>query len=194
MVRARRLANVLRILLVAGTAGLLAACDTAALSPSEVPPSTPELAAGQVTEAGITLAATADPAIVTSGEEITVVVELSHDRSEPLVVSGSGGGIVGFSVTRVDDGLSSGPSVSSSDCARHELPADEPTVIPFAKSGGWSEDDPNAGFLRTYFSEPELTLPPGTWRIDITTSGMLGEGCIGEPFGHELALMVTVTD
>ena len=172
---------------------MLAAC-TAAPSPSAVLPSTPELAAGQVTEAGITLAATADPAVVAAGEEINVVAELSHDLAEPLVVSGSGGGIVFFSVTRVEDGLSSGPSVSSSDCVRHELPAGEPTVIPFAKSGGWSEDDPNAGFLRTYFAEPELTLPAGTWRIDITTSGMLGEGCSGQPLGHELALMVTVTD
>ena len=193
MARARRLVEVLRILRVAGTALVLAAC-TPAPSPSGVLPSTPELAAGQVTEQGITLAATVDPAVVATGEEINVVAELSHELAEPLVVFGSGGGIVGFSVTRVEDGLSSGPSVSSSDCARHELPPGEPTIVPFAKSGGWSEDDPNAAFLRTYFSEPELTLPPGTWRIDITTSGILGEGCTGEPFGHELALMVTVTD
>jgi len=193
MARARRPVHVLRILCVAAAALVLVAC-TAVPSPSTVLPSTPELAAGQVTEAGITLAATVDPAVVAAGDEINVVAELSHDMAEPLVVSGSGGGIVGFSVTRVEDGLSSGPPVSSSDCARHELPPGVPTVIPFSKSGGWSEDDPNAGFLRTYFSEPQLTLPPGTWRIDITTTGMLGEGCAGEPFGHELALMVTVTD
>ena len=193
MGRARRLVEVLRSFLVVVAAVVLAAC-TSAPSPPAVLPSTPELAAGQVTEAGITLAATLEPAVVAAGDAINVVAELSHDLPEPLVVSGSGGGIVGFSVTRVEDGLSSGPPVSSSDCARHELPPGVPTVIPFAKSGGWSEDDPNAGFLRTYFSEPELTLPPGTWRIDITTSGMLGEGCTGEPFSHELALMVTVTD
>ena len=193
MTPARRLVDVLRNLRLAGTAVVLAAC-TAGPAPSAVLPSTPELAAGRVTEADITLAATVDPAVVAAGEEITVVAELSHDLSEPLVVSGSGGGIVGFSVTRLEDGLSSGPPVSSSDCAPHELPPEVPTVIPFSKSGGWSEDDPNAGFLRTYFSEPRLTLPPGTWRIDITTSATLGEGCIGELFRHELALMVTVVD
>ncbi len=184
---------VLRILLVAGTALALAAC-AATPSPSAVPPSTPELAAGQVTEGGITLAATVDPAIVAAGEEINVVAELSHDRPEPLVVSGSGSGIVFFSVTRVEDGLSSGPPIASSDCARHELPPGEPVVVPFSKSGGSSEDAPNADFLNTYFSEPELTLPPGTWRIDITTGGTLGEGCTGGQLGLELALLVMVTE
>ena len=193
MGRPRRPAAVHRILCVAATAIALAAC-TSAPSPSAVLPSNPELAAGQVIEGDITLAATVDPAIVAAGEEINVVAELSHGRPEPLVVSGSGSGIVFFRVTRVEDGLSSGPPISSSDCARHELPPGEPTVVPFTKSGGWSAEDPNPAFLRTYLSEPELTLPPGTWRIDITTGGMLGEGCTGEQLSHELALMVIVTD
>jgi len=185
---------VLRILLVAGTALALFACTAAESSPSEVPPSAPELSAGEVTQGGITLAATVAPAIVAAGEEINVLAELSHDRPEPLVVSGSGSGIVFFSVTRLEDGLSSGTPLANSDCTRHELPQGEAVVVPFSKSGGWSEDDPNADFLRTFFSEPELTLPPGTWRIDITTEGTLGEGCTGEQLGLELALLVTVTE
>ena len=153
-----------------------------------------ELAASQVTEGGITLAASVDPAIAAAGEEINVLAELSHDQPGPLVVSGSGSGIVFFSVTRLEDGLSSGTPLANSDCAQHELPPGEPIVVPFSKSGGWSEEDPNADFLTTFFSEPELTLPPGTWRIDITTSATLGDGCTGEQLGHELALTVTVTD
>ena len=184
--------GVLRILLVA-SALALSAC-TAAPPPSEVVPSAPDLAAGEVTESGMTLAASVTPSSVAAGDEINVVAELSHDRPAPLVVSGSGTGIVFFSVTRVEDGLSSGPPISTGDCATYELPAGESTVFPFAKSGGWSPGDPNAAFLETYFSEPELTLPSGTWRIDVTTSAMLGEGCGGEQLGHELALTVTVTD
>ena len=184
---------VLRIVLVAATTLALSAC-TAAPPRSEVPPSTPELASGEVTESGITLAANVAPSTVAAGDEINVVAEVSHDRPVPLVVSGSGTGIVFFTVTRVEDGLSSGPAVSQGDCATYELPPGEPTVFPFAKSGGWSAGDPNAAFLETYFSEPELTLPPGTWRIDVTTGAMLGGGCGGQPLGLELALMVTVTD
>ena len=193
MARVWRPAAVYRLLRVAAAALALTACAQPPTS-SAVSPSTPELAAGQVTEAGITLVATASPAHATVGEEITVVAELSHEQPAPVVVWGSGTGIVFFSVTREADGLSSGPSVSQGDCARYELPPGEPTVVPFAKSGGWSPEDPNADFLSTYFSEPELTLPAGTWRIDVTTSGTLGEGCTGEPLGHELALVVTVTD
>lgn len=171
----------------------LVAC-AASPSPSAPGPSAPELAAGQVTEAGITLAAVAEPAVVRAGELIEVTAELSHDRPEPLVVSGSGMGIVFFSVTRVEDGLTSGPAVSTGDCALHELPAGEVVTVPFAKSGGWSPEDPNAAFMEAYQSDPELTLPPGTWRIDITTSGNLGDGCDGEPLSHELSLLVTVTE
>lgn len=194
MGRLWRPAAVHRLLRVAAVTLVLAACAQPP-TPSAVSPSTPELAAGQVTKAGITLAATASPAHAAVGEHITVVAELSHDEPTPLVVWGSGTGIVFFSVTRQEDGLSSGPPVSQGDCARYELPPGEPTVVPFAKSGGWSPGDPNADFLRTYFSEPELILPPGTWRIDITTSGTLGDGCgTGELLGHGLALVVTVTD
>ena len=80
------------------------------------------------------------------------------------------------------------------DCATHELPAGVTTTVPFAKSGGWSEDDPNAAFLSVYFADPELTLPTGTWRIDVTTAGTIGEGCRGEALDLELSLVVTVTD
>ena len=142
----------------------------------------------------MTLAAVARPPVVAPGEVIEVVAELTNDGDEPIVLSGSGSGLVFFSVTRLEDGLTSGPAAHTDDCATHELPAGVTTTVPFAKSGGWSENDPNAAFLRTFFSEPELTLPAGRWRIDITTAGSIGEGCTGEAIGLELALVVTVTE
>jgi hypothetical protein len=154
----------------------------------------PEQAAGTVSEGGITLSATAQPAVVPAGQPIKVEAVLTHDRPEPLIVSGSGSGIVFFSVTRIEDGLTSGPPAMEGDCARHELPPGEPMVVPFAKSGGFSDDDPDAGFLRVYLSDPELTLPAGTWRIDVSTSGNLGDECTGEPLALELALVVTVSE
>jgi len=180
------------VLAASAAAFLLAACVAA---PSAVPtPSTPELAAGTVTEQGITLAVAARPAVVPAGQPIEVEATLTHDGPEPLVVSGSGSGIVFFSVTRLEDGLSSGPPAMEGDCARHELRAGEPLVVPFSKSGGYGPDDPNAEFMELYFADPDLTLPAGSWRIDVTVSGQLGEGCEGEPLGHEISLVVTVTD
>ena len=97
-------------------------------------------------------------------------------------------------MTRVEDGLTSGPPAMTSDCVQHVVVPGEPNVVPFSKSGGWGEDDPNAAFLRTYFSEPELTLPSGTWRIDVSTAATIGDGCIGPQLDLELALIVTVTE
>ena len=74
------------------------------------------------------------------------------------------------------------------------MPVGEPILVPFAKSGGWSEDDANADFLKTYFADPRLTLPSGTWRIEVSTLGNVEEGCTGPLLDLEVALQVTVTD
>jgi hypothetical protein len=195
----RRLGGVHRLVSLVSLAMLLAACAPAPtptpLSSAAVPgPTVPELAAGTVSGHGMTLSVTAEPAMVAAGQPIEVEAIVTNDGAEPLVLSGSGAGFVFFSVTRIEDGLTSGQPAATADCVPHVLPPGEPLLVPFSKSGGFSPDDPNADFLSTYFSEPELTLPPGTWRIDITTSGTLGEGCTGEQLGHEIALMVTVTD
>ena len=48
---------------------------------------------------------------------------------------------------------------------------------------------------RMYFADPELTLPTGTWRIDVTTAGNHRRGVHGaRPLDLELSLVVTVTD
>jgi len=143
---------------------------------------------------GLTLSATAEPAVVAAGQRIDVEAVVTNDGPEPIVMSGSGSGFVFFSVTRLEDGLTSGEPAWTDDCVPHIVNPGEPVVVPFAKSGGWSEEDPNAAFLRTYFSEPELTLPSGTWRVDMTAAATLGEGCRGEPLDLELSLVVTVTE
>ncbi|MGZ8563458.1 MAG: hypothetical protein ACXWWU_07545 [Candidatus Limnocylindria bacterium] len=178
---------------------VMAACS---LTPTPTPlgsgtqpgPTAPELAAGTVSGHGMTLSATAEPAVVAAGEPISVEAVVTNDGAEPIVLSGSGSGFVFFSVTRVEDGLTSGPPGMTMDCAQHVLAPGEPTVVPFSKSGGFSPDDPNAAFLRTYFADPELTLPSGTWRIDVSTAATIGGGCTGPQLDLALALLVTVTE
>jgi len=185
---------------LAFAAVVLAACGPSPgptqIGPPDAPgPSVPELAAGEVTDDGITLAVTAEPAVVSAGEAIEVEAVLTHDRREPLTLVGSGSGIVFFSVTRLEDGLTSGSPGWRLDCRQHILPAGEPTVVPFSKSGGIDSEDPNAEFRERFFADPELTLPPGTWRIDITTGGTTQiQECGGPALGLELSLVVTVTE
>lgn len=195
----RRSGGVQRLVASALVALVMAACS---LTPTPTPlgsgtqpgPTVPELAAGAVSGAGMTLSAAAEPVVVAAGQPISVEAVVTNDGADPIVLSGSGSGFVFFSVTRVEDGLTSGPPVWTDDCAPHVLHPGEPVVVPFAKSGGWSEEEPNASFLRTYFADPELTLPSGTWRIDVQTHGWVGEGCTGEQIDLQISLLVTVTE
>lgn len=41
--------------------------------------------------------------------------------------------------------------------------------IPFSKSGGYSQEDPNVEFLKKYFSEAELRLPKGEYTFTAAT-------------------------
>ncbi len=142
----------------------------------------------------MTLTLEAESGRVTAGEEIRIVATLEHDELGDVTVFGSGSGPVFFSVTRHEDGLTSGPPAHTDDCVVHTLPAGRPTTFPFFKSGGYSDEDANADFLEIYFADPALTLPAGTWRIDATTYGWLGESCSGEAFDLATSIEIVVTD
>lgn len=73
-----------------------------------------------MTEGGVTLVAMAEPRMAVAGVPIDVNAVLTHDRARPLIVFGSGSGTVFFSVTREEDGLSSGPPVMTMDCSRRQ--------------------------------------------------------------------------
>jgi hypothetical protein len=172
---------------------LLSAC--AAPMPSETG-SPPDLGpvVGEDRANGFTLTLSAADDHVAAGEEIEVIATLGHDMARDVELSGSGSGVVFFSVRRVEDGLTSGLPVMTGDCARHVIPAGAPIEVAFVKSGGFSPDDPNADFLDLYFSDPVLTLPPGTWRIDASTVATLGEDCIGEAVELATSVEVVVED
>lgn len=195
----RRSGGMQRLVSLASVAVAVAACSVTPtptpIGPNTQPgPTAPQLAAGTVSGHGMTLSVTAEPAVVAAGQRIEVEAVVTNDGAEPITLSGSGSGFVFFSVTRIEDGLTSGEPAMTGDCAPHVVNPGRPIIVPFSKSGGWSEEDPNAGFLRTYFAEPELTLPSGTWRIDVTSAATIGEGCVGEGLDLALSLIVTVTE
>ena len=64
-------------------------------------------------------------------------------------------------------------AVQTADCAQHDYTRGVPVPVPFRKSGGFSEDDPNADFYRVYFADPVLRLPSGRWRIGASAGGFL---------------------
>lgn len=178
---------------------LVAACSqsptpTPLGSPIQPGPTAPELASGVARQGDLTLSVKGTPALVPTGQPIEVTAIITNTGAGPLTVGGPGSGVVFFSVTRLEDGVSSGPPVIEGDCAPHEFPPGEAVDFSFKKSGAFTDDDADARFRRSYFADPELRLPSGTWRIDVSTAGVIGDECRGEPFDLELSLIVTVTE
>lgn len=163
-------------------------------------PSTPRSApslqplAGEARDGSFTLTVRAEEAEVGVADEIHVSATLGHDEDGEVLLTGSGSGLVQFSVTRLDDGLTSGPPVHTDDCVRYVIPPDEPLTVPFSKSSGYAPEDPNADFLEIYVADPELRLPAGRWRIEAIASAFIGPDCGGEQLGMTAAVEVTVTD
>jgi hypothetical protein len=84
----------------------------------------------------------------------------------------SAGGPVLFGLQQLDGPVTIGPA-SDLVCAKADFQRGVVTPVPFAKSGGWSGDDPNAAFYQRFFADPQLHLPRGRWRLRVTTEGFL---------------------
>ena len=146
----------------------------------------------EVAAGGVVLTLTAERGTYASDEVIGIEATMASADGQPVVLSGSGHP-VGFSVTRLEDGLTSGEPAFTADCQRHEIR--EPVTHPFAKSGGIEDQGPNAEFHRAYFfGGPELRLPVGTWRIEASTALTIGRDCRGNALGLTPAVEVVVTD
>jgi hypothetical protein len=167
---------------------------TACVAPADPTPLVAPVARAEATRNDISLSAVAASAVVAAGDVIEVTATLERRGPDPQELTGSGSGLVFFSVTRLEDGLTTGPPGSRLDCRSYVLSPDEPMTVPFAKSGGSTPDDPNAEFMEAYFADPDLTLPPGTWRIDVSAIGNIGRECGGDvliDLAVELIVFVT---
>ena len=115
---------------------------------------------------------------------------LGNGRTE---IGASGAGPIAFSIIEVGGARAMG-AASTADCATHVLSATEPITSRITKSGGWSEDDPNAAFYEAFFADPALHLPPGTWDITAVATFIEGRGCAGASHDLSATIRITVTD
>jgi hypothetical protein len=109
------------------------------------------------------------------------------------VIGASGAGPIAFSIVEVG-GTRTMDAASTADCATHVLSAAEPITSRITKSGGWSQDDPNAAFYEAFFADPTLHLPPGTWDITALATFIEGRGCAGASHDVSATIRITVTD
>jgi hypothetical protein len=87
--------------------------------------------------------------------------------------------LVWFGLEQLDGGLDMPSGASDAMCNALPLTARQPRSVAFTKSGSFSNSDPAAPFWRAYFTDKELHLPAGTWRITATLEAMLTPDCTG---------------
>lgn len=124
-------------------------------------------------------------------EAIAGVATLSLVDGTGVNLGGSGSGLIGFGIDEVDGSRHMEP-VFTFDCAPYRLEAGKPMTSPIQKSGGYSEDEPNAEFYRSFFADPAVHLPPGDWKISAVASFVEGQGCSGQSHDMRASILVHV--
>jgi hypothetical protein len=193
------LALLLAVLLAGG--GAMAGCGpapttdpiaTPAATPAATDPSTDEPGGpveARTRQGSFTLVLRVDQQRHAPGEPIAVRAALEYDG--PLArasLVGSGSGLVLFGIRLVDGPIEVTPAATA-DCVPYTIERGQPHVAPFAKSGGFSNDDPNALFYREFFAHPQLRLPVGRWVITALARFFVGE-CGMDP--RELSVEVEI--
>jgi hypothetical protein len=107
-----------------------------------------------------------------------------------LQISGSGGGPIGFEYREVG-GRRHLSAVWDASCGVHTLTRDAPINEPLGKSGGWSNDDPDADFYRDFLQAPDVRLPAGVW--DVSAVAMFYEGRECEGAEHQIRATIRIT-
>jgi hypothetical protein len=141
--------------------------------------------------AGFTLGMSLDHDRYRAGQPITVATTLTYDGpNERVTIWGNGDpGPVGFDVVQVGGPLAMHGG-GTSDCVSYGLTRGVAVDYPFSKVGGWTYDDPYAPFYASYYHDPQLRLPAGTWRI--TAKGMFAIGGTDCGQGQDASLTATI--
>jgi hypothetical protein len=115
----------------------------------------------------------------TTKDAIRIVTNLMYLGPDARKAVSGSQSLVIFGLEQIDGPLDMAGGADTI-CAHHELTARQPIAVPFEKSGGWSNDDPQAAFWRSYFADKELHLPAGAWRITASLDAIAGPECQGQ--------------
>jgi hypothetical protein len=155
-------------------AALLVGCAAGQLRANEPAP-TGEPVSATARDGDFELRIAAANAVYPAGEPIEITTVLRYDGDpQEITAWASGSGLVAFEIVQVDGDFHA-EAIQTSDCAPYVIRAGEPISVPFAKSGGYAQDDPLASDYQSFFADPELRLPPGRWRIIARAALTIGE-------------------
>jgi hypothetical protein len=150
---------------------VVATCGQAPVPTPSGPTDQPIVLEGR--DAGFVLSMRIGSGVVDAGAPIDISATLMWEGANASAsIWGSGSGPVSFGLEEIDGDIVLGGAMTS-DCQQDEFRRLVPVPVPFQKSGGWSAEDPNAAFYRTFFADPVLRLPAGRWRVTANAGGYL---------------------
>lgn len=157
------------ILLVLALSLSVASCGSDGLAPEA-----PSPVVAQVENAGFILEVTLPRQQFGTSDAIPIQTTLTWTGAAPKgQLWGSGSGPVSFLLTEVGPPRRAMGGAMTLDCTSTDFPRGVATPVPFAKSGGWDDTDPNTDFYRAWFADPILRLPAGRWQLTVRAEGFL---------------------
>jgi len=161
-----------------------------------VPPASGAAISGAYSLGNFTLTITSPHSVWATGDAIGTQAVLSvNGVNGPVTLSGSGNGPVVFGLEQLD-GTSKIDGIWSADCrlGGYSVAAGHPLQYEFSKSGGFDPKGPDGTFWRDFFADPQLHLPPGTWRLTAYASFSVGHTCTASPTSLSASIDITVVD
>ncbi len=127
-----------------------------------------------------------------TGDVISGSAILSLLDGPATTLYGASQALIVFSYDEVDGNRHSG-YVSTADCGPYPIDVANPINRPLAKSGGAiAGSEPDAAWLRSFLTDPQVELPAGTWDITAIATFSDGTACSGTSHTMQVTLRITV--
>ena len=141
---------------------------------------------------GFVLTLYADRASYSEEEEICLRATLEYTGKGDTVTIWHGEPYITFSITDGESFETGGLIMTI--LTSTELEKGKIYEFVYSKSGGYSEDDPDADFWRAFYEEEALKLPAGTYTVTVSGAFYLSERQLPEEKGPACSLTITVTE
>ena len=141
---------------------------------------------------GFELKLYADKDTYTADEEIHIRATLEYKGPADTVTVWHGLPYIGFWISDGGDFETGGATLTV--LTSTELEKGMLYEFPYKKSGGYSENDPDADFWRAFYAEDALKLPTGTYTVSVSGAFHVSEQMRPGEEGPSCALQITVTE
>ncbi len=121
-------------------------------------------------------------------QAVTGQAVLSVADGKEAMIAGPGAGPLAFSFREVG-GTRQMEAGYRPSCRMFTIESGAPITSDLTKSGGWPANDPNASFYQSFFADPDIHLPSGTW--DISARAWFSENRCNGP-SHDMTATVRV--